>query len=277
MTIRICQNCNKKFDRKSNYMEHIDPNRKYPCIKNVQEEETHNEITNLKEKLAEFEKRELIHRTKIEYYEKEIKHYERENEYLREQLDKERNKNSINITNNNNNNTLLMVNYIMNNHDKTPSIEISDDYMEVLGAKSREDMKNSIVVCNNLGRLYEYVGSYIIKKYKKDNILDQNLFCTDISRDNYIMKIAPCGGNKNLKGKWIKDKGGVTLKNKIVKPMVDYICQILHEELKNKENNDILKESSMLLKLTDTLCTIKGKEFMGKLLKEVGPELQIRL
>lgn len=60
--------------------------------------------------------------------------------------------------------------------------------------------------------------------------------------------------------------------------MVDYICGVLQEEIMKKNNrDDVLKESLMLSKLTDALCTIKGKEFMGKLLKEVGPELQIRI
>ena len=32
MTIRTCQNCGKTFDRKSVYDNHINPNRKFPCI-----------------------------------------------------------------------------------------------------------------------------------------------------------------------------------------------------------------------------------------------------
>lgn len=259
MTVRICSNCNKIFDRKSQYDKHIDPNRKFPCIK---------QTNSLEEKLAECEKRELIYKTKLEYIEKE-------NEYLKDQLEKERNKNSVNITNNNN--TVYMVNYIMNNNTKSPPIEVKNDYLEILGEDSKEDLSRSIIVCNGLGRLYEYIGSYIVKKYKKVNAIDQNLFCTDVSRDNYILKIIEEVDKKNII-KWIKDKKGVTFKNKIIKPMVDYICGVLQEEIMKKNNrDDILKESLMLSKLTDALCTIKGKEFMGKLLKEVGPELQIRI
>lgn len=276
MVVRICQNCNKHFKMKSHYLEHINPNRKYPCIKVAQTGGNQNEINNLKEKILETEKRELLSRIEQmkEYHKKEIEYFEKENEYLKDQLEKERNKSSVNITNNHN--TLYMVNYIMNNHTKSPPIEVKNDYLEILGEDSKEDLSKSIVVCNSLGRLYEYIGSYIVKKYKTVNAIDQNLFCTDISRDNYILKIIE-EVNKKYIIKWIKDKGGVTFKNKIIKPMVDYICEVLQEEIMKKNNrDDIIKESLMLSKLTDALCTIKGKEFMGKLLKEVGPELQIR-
>lgn len=161
-----------------------------------------------------------------------------------------------------------MVNHIMNNHDKTPSIDTSNDYMKVLGEKSKEDVMKSILVCNGLGKIHDYAGSYITKKYKKDDVLEQGIFCTDTSRDNYIMKI--CEGDD--KGKWIKDKGGVTLKKKIVKPMIDCMREVLNDDLKNQ---DI--DTNMLLKIANALCTIKGKEFMKKILKEIGPELQIRL
>ena len=167
MTVRICPNCNKIFNRKSQYDKHIDPNRKFPCIKIVQNVGDQNEINDLKERI--------------------IKQYEKEIEYLKDQLEKERNKNSINITNNHN--TVYMVNYIMNNYTKSLPIEVKNDYLEILGEDSKEDLSKSIIVCNGLGRLYEYIGSYIVKKYKKVNAIDQNLFCTDVSRDNYILKM----------------------------------------------------------------------------------------
>lgn len=83
----MCQNCNRKFDKKSNYMLHIDPNRKYPCIKHIQEEVQYDN-NDLKDKLIESEKRELVYKTKLEHYEKEIeyikKFHQREIEYLKE-------------------------------------------------------------------------------------------------------------------------------------------------------------------------------------------------
>ena len=264
MVIRICPNCNKVFNKKSNYLEHINPNRKFPCVKVVQNGGDQNEINDLKEKI-------------IETYKTQIEFLKKENEYLKDQLEKERNrnKNSINITNNHN--TVYMVNYIMNNYTKSLPIEVKNDYLEILGEDSKEDLSKSIIVCNGLGRLYEYIGSYIVKKYKKVNAIDQNLFCTDVSRDNYILKMIEEVGDKNII-KWKKDKGGITFKNKIIKPMVDYICEVLHEEImKKNKSDDIIKESYMLSKLADALCTMKGKEFMGKLLKEISPEFQIRL
>mgnify|MGYP001130402345 FL=1 len=135
MVIRICPNCNKVFNKKSNYLEHINPNRKFPCVKVVQNGGDQNEINDLKEKI-------------IETYKTQIEFLKKENEYLKDQLEKERNrnKNSINITNNHN--TVYMVNYIMKKYTESPPIEVKNDYLEILGVDLGENLSKSIIACN---------------------------------------------------------------------------------------------------------------------------------
>ncbi len=133
-TVRTCPNCNKEFDRKSSYLDHIDPNRKFPCTKVVQYGGEQNEMNDLKEKLIEQNemndlKEKLIEQLK-ESHKREIEYYKKDNEYLKDQLEKKKNKNSVNITNNNN--TVYMVNYIMDDHAESPLIEMKNDYMNIL-------------------------------------------------------------------------------------------------------------------------------------------------
>lgn len=273
MVERICPNCGKKFIKKSTYDNHINPNRKYSCKKEINKE---NNIDELKNKIMHLEKNEEIYKIKIEYYEKQLEEQQRmyekqilrlsnEVDYFKLQFEKEQNKNKgTNITNNN---TLNIVNYIMNNHNDTPPIEICDDYLYILGAKDNEEMRQHMLFYNNDGRLPNYLGEYFMKKLKKDNIKLQSMFCTDISRNNYILRL-----KQNNRIYWLKDKGGSIIKIELISPILKFADTILNEKIKYLiENNN----TSNVTKLLDVLSKVKDMTIMDQILKKIGPTFQI--
>ncbi len=198
-------------------------------------------------------------------YEKQMLRLSNEIDYFKLQFEKEQNKNKgTNITNNN---TLNIVNYIMNNHNDTPPIEICDDYLYILGAKDNEEMRQHMLFYNNDGRLPNYLGEYFMKKLKKDNIKLQSMFCTDISRNNYILRL-----KQNNRIYWLKDKGGSIIKIELISPILKFADTILNEKIKYLiENNN----TSNVTKLLDVLSKVKDMTIMDQILKKIGPTFQI--
>lgn len=181
-------------------------------------------------------------------------------DYFKIQLDNELNRNKGNTINN----TLNIVNYIVDKHNDTPALEISDDYLQILGAKSKDKMGEHLLSYNNTNKLPHYFGDYFCKK---NNIKEQSIFCTDTSRNNFLIRL-----EENNKIKWIKDKSGINLKNKIISPIIKYADILLNDQIQNLiKNNDIEKVDKIL----DTLSKIKDKDIMNQILKQIGPNFQI--
>jgi len=197
-------------------------------------------------------------------YENQIQLLLKQLDYSNTQLEKELSKNKSNTINNN---TLNIVNYIVDNHKDTPAIEVSNDYLQVFGIDSKEKMKEYLLMYNDRNKLPHYFGDYFSKKYKKNNPKEQSIFCTDISRSNFLLRM-----KDNNEIKWIRDKGGKKLKNEILTPLIEYAGGILNDQIQNLiKNNDMDKVS----KLLDALSKIKNKDIMNHILKQIGPDFQI--
>lgn len=275
-----CTCCNYKTTDSGAWCRH---KKSQKHIKNHEDQKTniqYSEIQILKEQLKsarnekyiiekQLEEQKNIYNKQLEeqqrMYEKQMLRLSNEVEYFKIQFEKELNRNKgNNITNNN---TLNIVNYIINNHNDTPPIENCNDYLYILGAKDNEEMRQHMLFYNKDGRLPNYLGDYFTKKLKKDNIKFQSMFCTDISRNNYILRL-----KQNDKIFWLKDKGGSTIKIELINPILKFADIILNEKIKYLIDNN---NTTNVTKLLDVLSKVKDVTIMDQILKRIGPSFQI--
>lgn len=238
---------------------HIDQQIYYLEIKTLQkqiEEQKDMYEKRLLEQKKMFEEQKILYDNQINLLSKQL-------EYFKIQLDKELSRNKGNIINN----TLNIVNYIKENHLDTPVIEAYEDYLQILGADSKDKMREHLILYNSKNNLPFYFGDYLSKKYRKENVKEQSIFCTDISRNNFLLRL-----KENNEIKWVNDKGGNTLKKKIIFPLIKYADILLNDQIQNLiKNNDVERVN----KLFDVLSKIKDKDIMNQILKQIGPDFQI--
>jgi len=101
------------------------------------------------------------------------------------------------------------------------------------------------------GSLYKFIGNFIIKQYKKDDIVEQSLFSTDSSRSNFIYSTI----DKDNKAVWKKDPKGLKVGSITLDNILMHIQDIIGEEqLKMVKTLSRLSEYEVL-KLSDIIST----------------------
>jgi hypothetical protein len=70
----------------------------------------------------------------------------------------------------------------------------------------------------------KFLGSIIVKCYKKENKQDQSLWNTDTTRYSYIIKYI-----KNNISKWEQDKKGTKTQTKVIDPLITCVTNLLIE------------------------------------------------
>ena len=101
------------------------------------------------------------------------------------------------------------------------------------------------------GSLYKFIGNFIIKKYKKKDIMEQSMFSTDSSRSNFIYSAL----DKDNKAVWKKDPKGLKIGSITLDNVSMYIQDIIGEEqLKMVKTLGKLSKHEVL-KLSDVIST----------------------
>lgn len=202
--------------------------------------------------------------------------YDKQLEYLRELLEKEIDKtNNMYIANNNSNNTnntINVVNYIKKNYNDAPAINDNEDYLQILGLKSIDDMKDMMISYNDQGKMADFFTNYIKKKYCNENLKLQSIFTTDISRNNFLARVDLEGG----KTIWLTDKNGNHIKDKVIKSFREYSDNNL-SDINRKLTLQIEEDGKVeeINKVMSVLFSIKDASLPEKILKQMGPIFQV--
>lgn len=259
MVLYICENCNKKFTHKSNYMRHLDRINK--CTKkDLNNNNTENKVI---EKLeAKLDEKDKLILSIIEEKDKLIMSLIEKlmtnnttpisNKISKSNLNTNSNTNSNNINNTNSNNNTY--NYVLANYKDALNIEDCFNKNKITNEMIEE--------CSNM--YYPDGAKYIIKKLCDIGEEKRPLHCADASRRNYVVK---------TENKWIKDIKCSKLKDSIL-PVIDNVYRDIYKKEHKRTNDDfayVNNQCSLLIESehqrfnkmideTSTLFTLKNKK-----------------
>jgi len=145
-------------------------------------------------------------------------------------------------------------NIVINQIKKPLPLEQVEDVKQIHSAY-RDDEIGEFVrdLCSmqQNGSLYKFIGNFIIKKFKKNDIMDQSLFSTDSSRSNFIYSAL----DKDNNVVWKKDPKGLKVGSITLDSVLIYIQDIIgKEQLKIVKSLGKLNEYEVL-KLSDIIST----------------------
>lgn len=168
------------------------------------------------------------------------------------------NSNNNNVNNTNNNVTIQYVTltkqYIKDNLLEGPVFAPITDYTSlhdhkvskkelgidrVLTEKEKEKFVNELLSITKNRKLVDFLGSYIILRYKKETLTLRTLWATDAARRNYMVKLL---AHEIF---WKDDIGGNFVNNKIIAPLLMYLLTLV---------NDYLKKADVILNLDLCKC-----------------------
>jgi hypothetical protein len=121
--------------------------------------------------------------------------------------------------------------------------DINDSTFPKMFIEGYEDNENSYHV---------FVADILIKYFKKDDISKQPMWSTDTSRCSYIIKILP--------DDWVKDKSGVTLLDKCIKPFIEYIDDVIRKYSESLDTEEIKIQNKFMEETKKAYI----KKFKGK-------------
>jgi hypothetical protein len=108
---------------------------------------------------------------------------------------------------------------------------------------------------DNESSYHVFIADILVKYFKKDDVTKQPMWSTDTSRCSYIIKILP--------DDWVKDKSGVALLDKCIKPFIDYIDDVIRKYSESLENEEIKIQNKFMEETKNTYI----KKFKGKRLE----------
>lgn len=129
------------------------------------------------------------------------------------------------------NNSVSALTFLMTYRKKAPPLkEITyEGAKQILGNSETNTLINDILCCYKNKKLAKYIGSIIVKCYKKENPEEQSMWNTDVTRLTYLIKDII---GKKGKSQWIMDKKGVKVVEYIIRPILEYIVEIAREHIK---------------------------------------------
>ena len=226
----ICDACDKLFSDKSNLHRH-----KKNCTDakyKIKIELMQNEIQNLKNIIKEKNKAEKLYKKFIDSNNKAI-------DTVKESVKK---------------GGKSVYNVVINTIKKPIPLKKIEDVKQIHSAYKDDEMEEFVRdLCSMQqgGSLYKFIGNFIIKQYKKDDITKQSMFSTDSSRSNFIYSTL----DKNNKAVWKKDPRGLNVGSITLDNILMYIQDIIGEQqLKMVKRMPQMSELE-ILKLSDVVST----------------------
>ena len=205
----ICEYCNKCITRYNNVKKHLNS-----C------EEKKKEENNLKEHIKELNAQLELFKTKNEHYIEEVDHYKEETNYYKQMLREAGGLVKKSVSS---------LTYIVDNYENAPALQtITMEEIRTLEDNEKKFIEDILSAFKHK-TLGKYLGSFIIKLYKKDDPKIQSIWNTDDSRLTYLIK--ELLGNKS--SNWIIDKKGVKTTEYLIDPLLLHIKKLLISYQKN--------------------------------------------
>jgi len=135
----------------------------------------------------------------------------------------------------NNNNTI----YVLNQYEP-PVIQSIDKVINLDNELTR--CINVLGYWNKEKVVHKRLGDIIIKNYKKDDMGQQNIWCSDINRFTYFIRTVlneendeetDASEGSDVKEIWYQDKGGVEVSKYVIKPLLECLDDVLTKWMTN--------------------------------------------
>ena len=259
----ICKYCNRTFSRPDTLSKHLNS-----CKSKTSEE------SNLKTQIIELRNQLELFKTKNEHYIEETNHYKAETKHHLEETNyyKQLLREAGGLVKK----SVSSLTYIVDNYSNAPALQtITMDEI-----KNMEDNEKKIVdeilSAYKHKTLGKYLGSFIIKIYKKNDPENQSIWNTDDSRLTYLIKELLSNKSSN----WIIDKKGIKTKEYLIDPLLLYIKKLLISYQTNlvipdlgynTETEFILENSKKIIELMND---IDDGNISNEILKHISSHLR---
>lgn len=177
-----------------------------------------------------------------------------------------------------NNKALISVSaltYANKHFSDSPVLEKIDNFkinnLDYTKQNDKDKLIDIIIHSFENGILYKLLGDHIIQYYKKDDLRFQSFHSTDCSRLNYIVKEL---FDKQEISRWIQDKNGIIISNKIIIPLITKCGEILIEfqkKLTSEIEPDFNYIDKRLYCILNIISYIDNDNLMDDINKYIAP------
>jgi hypothetical protein len=174
----------------------------------------------------------------------------------------------VNNINNNNihniHNPVINIQYVMRNYkDAIPVESLTEDAIAKIEHKPDKDLIDCVLHHQHHKTLDAYIANIIVDHYKKDDPSQQSFWNCDSSRLHYIVMMKL----KDNTSDWIRDKGGKTIAEKVVKPILSFIKKEIDKYFKkNKEYYDKTSDDESI----NYVKNVNDSEILGSVVTEIS-------
>jgi len=128
------------------------------------------------------------------------------------------------------------------------------------------------------GRLHQYIGDAIIALYKKKDPNTQSIWNSDTQRLSYVIRMV-VGDEPDKKIQWMRDSGGSSINDLIVKPILEYVDNVAHEYISTIPEDDfgIIVYNKKLVSAHKVSKEIRDDKTIGKsILTYIAPHFHFK-
>lgn len=216
---------------------------------------------------------------------------EHSNSVLKEELKQSRdemresNKHVVRVVNNAITKASSLIKYLMEHHQSTPPMKRinTQECVDILRIdyKCPEDKKNKYSLEKKLIYHFKYnifvqnISKSILKLVNHKDPQNQQIWNTDITRQNYVVKISQT--------KWNADIAGIRFTNFIIKPLLDSIHNLINsyrinsvekENVQDKSHNEFLCHIEYIKLILSFECALENESFIKPILKFITPYIR---
>ena len=216
---------------------------------------------------------------------------EHSNSVLKEELKQSRdemresNKHVVRVVNNAITKASSLIKYLMEHHQSTPPMKRinTQECVDILRIdyKCPEDNKNKYSLEKKLIYHFKYnifvqnISKSILKLVNHKDPQNQQIWNTDITRQNYVVKISQT--------KWNADIAGIRFTNFIIKPLLDSIHNLINsyrinsvekENVQDKSHNEFLCHIEYIKLILSFECALENESFIKPILKFITPYIR---
>ena len=242
----VCEYCNKSISRYNNVKKHLNS-----CTEKKKEE------IKLREHIKELNAQLELFKTKNEHYMEENKHYIEEVDHYKEETNyyKQMLREAGGLVKK----SVSSLTYIVDHYENAPALQtITMDEIKTLEDNEKKFIEDILSAFKHK-TLGKFLGSFIIKLYKKDDPKIQSIWNTDDSRLTYLIKELL----NNKSSNWVIDKKGIKTTEYLIDPLLLHIKKLLTSYQKNLiipdlnqnsvEVEFILENSKKIIELTNDI------------------------